>query len=112
VPFGQLLARQVERPDEERVGVRDRLRAEADAEDVADHAADARARAAVGIDRARVVVRLDLEAHVRALVELDDAGVVVEDADAPGRASSSVAALIVLLEQVVDAPRRRSRRCR
>src|SRR6185503_18044990 len=70
--------------DAEDVGRADRLRAEAAAQDVADHAAEAGVRAAVRLDRARVVVGLDLEADVRGLVELDDARVVLEDADAPG----------------------------
>ena len=80
----QVLRVEVGRADEERVRVRDRARAEADAQDIAHDAADARARAAVGIDRAGVVVGLDLERHVVTGVELDDARVVVEHADAPG----------------------------
>jgi hypothetical protein len=72
----------VGRGDEEGVGAGDRLGAEAGPEDVADHAADAGAGAAVGVDGTGVVVRLDLDADVPVAVELDDAGVVDEDADA------------------------------
>ena len=85
--LGHVLGIHVGRADEERVRVGDRLGAHADAQDVADHAADACSGAAVGIDGGGMVVRLDLEGQIPTAVdiglELDDAGVVVEDADAP-----------------------------
>ena len=71
-------------------------------ERVADHAAQARVGAAVGIDRRGVIVGFDLEADVVLVVEADDAGVVGKDAHQP------VAFQVVrrledrLLEQVVD----------
>jgi hypothetical protein len=51
------------------------------------HAADAGGRAAVGLDGGGVVVRLDLEAHAVGRRRSDDAGVVVEDADASAASS-------------------------
>ena len=69
--------------DAEDIGRRDRLGAEARADDVADAAADPRRSAAVGLDRARAVVRLALEAHGVGVVERDDARVVDEHREAP-----------------------------
>ena len=60
--------------------VHDRDRAGAHGEDVADDAADAGRRALVGLDVARVVVRLDLEGDRVAVAHVDDAGVLA-DAD-------------------------------
>ena len=68
--------------DAEDVGVGDGLGGQAGAQDVADHAADAGGRAAVGLDGGGVVVRLDLEADRIRVVEGDDAGVVLEDGEA------------------------------
>ena len=79
------------------------LRGEAGAEDVADDAADAGSRAAVRLDRARVVVRLHLEADVVFLVEADDAGVVLENRDAPLLVELLRGGEDGLLEQVVVA---------
>ena len=70
---GKLLGGQVGRRDAEDVGVADRLGAQAGAQRVADHAAEAGVGAAVGVDRRGVVVRLDLEADVVLVVEPDDA---------------------------------------
>src|ERR1019366_8301636 len=50
---------------------------------IADDAAKTGVGAAVGFNGRRVVVRLDLEADVEVVVELDDAGIVLKDADAP-----------------------------
>ena len=74
------------------------------AERVADHAAEARVRAAVGVDRRGVVVRLDLEADVVLVVEPDDAGVVAEDAHQPVAVQLARRLEDRLLEQVVDRP--------
>src|SRR5688500_16391704 len=69
--------------DAEAAGGGDRLRAGAAAQAVADDAAQSGVRPAVRVNRGRVVVGLDFEADVELVVELDDAGVVLEDADAP-----------------------------
>ena len=66
-------ARRVELAEAERVEHRDRPRA--DREDVAQDAADAGGRALERLDRARVVVRLDLERHRQAVAHVHDAGV-------------------------------------
>ena len=58
----QRVGRRVGRGEAEDVGVADRLRAQAGAHDVANDAADAGVRAAVGLERRGMVVRFDLEA--------------------------------------------------
>ncbi len=68
--------------DAEDVGVGDGLGAQPGAHDVADAAADAGGAAAVGLDGAGVVVGFDFEADGVGFVEDDDAGVVLEDAEA------------------------------
>ena len=73
----------VDRREAEHVGVQNRLGAEPGAEAVADDSADAGRRAAVRLQRRRVIVRLDLEADAVLLIELDHAGVVVEHRQAP-----------------------------
>ena len=101
-PGGNVFGGQVGPSHAEDVGVADRLGALPGAQGVADHAAQARVGAAVGVDRRGVVVGFDLEAHVVVVVEPHDAGVVGKDAHQP------VAAQVVrrledrLLEQVVD----------
>jgi len=75
---------EVGRAEAEDVGVGDWFGAESGSEGVADDAADAGARAAVGFDCGGMVVGFDLEADVHVAVEGDDSGVVDEDADAPG----------------------------
>ena len=105
----QGLRRRVGRGETKDVGVADRLGAQAGAQRIADDAAQAGVGAAVGFDRRRMVVRLDLEADVIAVVEFDDAGVVLEDADAPIVAAEPPANLLGgaedrFLEQIVDAP--------
>ena len=72
--------------------VHDRDRAGAHGEDVADDAADAGGRALVGLDVARVVVRLDLEGDRVAVADVDDAGVLA-DADEQRLAVREVAEL-------------------
>ena len=67
----------------EHVGIADRPGAQPSAQRIADDAAQARVRPPVGIDRGRVVMRLDLEADVVLLIEADDARVVAEDTDQP-----------------------------
>ena len=79
-PFGKLVGRRLRIAEAEDVGVEDRTRALAGAEDVAVHADDTGDRAAVGVERRGAVVRLGLEAEQRFVVEGDHAGVVVEDA--------------------------------
>ena len=105
----QRLRRRVRRREAEHVGVADRLRSQAGAERIADDAAQARVRAAVGLDGRRVIVRLDLEADVITVVEAHDAGVVGEDADAPVVGAEPAADLLRrpedrLLEQIVEMP--------
>ena len=63
----------VELAEAQRVEHRDRPRAER--EDVAQDAADAGGRALEGLDRARVVVGLDLEGDRQAVADVDRAGV-------------------------------------
>ena len=67
------VARVVERPEAQRVEEGDRARAHR--EDVAHDAADAGRRALVGLDRGRVVVRLDLHDDAHAVADVDRAGV-------------------------------------
>src|SRR5262249_18337324 len=86
----------------------DRFCAKSGAERITDDAAQAGVRAAVRLDRRRMIVRLDLEADVVLLIEAYDAGVVLEDADAPVVLAESSADLLGraadgLLEQVLDA---------
>ena len=59
-------------------GVHHRDRAGAHRHDVADDAADAGRGTLVGLDIARVVVRLDLEGHRPTLADVDDAGVLAD----------------------------------
>ena len=76
----------VERAEAQAVEQRDRPRAHR--EDVADDAADSRGRSLVGLDRARVVVRLHLEDDRQAVADVDDARVLArsdEHALAGGR---------------------------
>ena len=80
---GHVLWRQIGRRHAEDVGVADRLGPQAGPERVADHAAQSRVGAAVGIDGRGMVVRLDLETDVVLVVEPDDAGIIAEDAHQP-----------------------------
>jgi hypothetical protein len=100
--LGQARGGQVGRPEAEDVRVGDGPAAQARAERVAQHAAQARARAAVGLDGRGVVVRLDLAGEVEGLVEGDDAGVVDEDRLAEGAVELARRARDGRLEQVVD----------
>ena len=61
---GKLVQRQVGPSHAEDVGVANRLCAEPGAQCVADHAAQPRVGAAVGVDRRGVIMRFDLEANV------------------------------------------------
>jgi hypothetical protein len=63
--------------------VHDQDRPGAHREDVAHDAADAGGRALVGLDVARVVVRLDLEGDRQALADVDDAGVLAHADEHP-----------------------------
>ena len=67
------LMRLVERAEAKRIEQRDRSRAHR--EDVAQDAADARRRALVRLDRARMVVRLDLEDARKPVADVDSARV-------------------------------------
>ena len=105
----QRFRRRVGRGEAEDVGVADRLGAQAGAERIADDAAEAGVGAAVGLDGRGMVVRFDLEADVKLVVETHDAGVVLEDADAPVVGAEPAADLLRgaedrFLEQIVDAP--------
>ena len=60
----QRLRRRVRRSEAKDVGVADRLGAEAGAQRIADHAAQAGVGAAVGFDGRRMIVRFHLEADV------------------------------------------------
>jgi hypothetical protein len=79
--------------------VGEELRPAPGAERVAVDADDPRDGAAVRIERRRRVVRLDLVDEVVPLVEGDDPGVVVEDADEPG-------APLAIADRAVDRLRR------
>src|SRR5919201_3097975 len=71
--------------------VQDRDGAGAHGEDVAEDSADARRRALIGLDGARVVVRLDLEHRRPTLADVDGAGVLartLQDSVAVGRQAS------------------------
>ena len=72
----------LKRRNTEYICCRDWSRRKPRAHDVADATADARGGAAVGFDRAGVVVGFDLDADPVDLIEGDDARVVLEDADA------------------------------
>ena len=101
---GKLVGREVGRRHAEDVGVADGLGPQAGPQGIADHAADARVRAAVRVDRGGVVVRLHLEADIEFVVEADHAGVVGEDADQPVEIQGLGGGEDGLLEQVVDRP--------
>ena len=92
----------VEFAEAEHVGVENRLGAQAGADDVADDAAEAGVGAAVGLDRGRAVVGLDLDAHALGVVVLDDAAVVLEHRQAPRRGDVIGRLGDGLFEQVVD----------
>ncbi len=70
---GQLLHRVIERAEVQRIREGDRLGAHR--EDVAQDPADARVRAAVGLDRGRMIVALDTQGVRVVFVEFDHAGV-------------------------------------
>ena len=72
-------ARRVERAEAQRVEHGDRPRA--NREDVAQDAADAGGRPLEGLDRARVVVRLDLEGDREPVAHVDRAGVLTRSHD-------------------------------
>ena len=99
----------VERAEQQRVEQRDRARAHRD--DVAHDAADAGRRALVGLDRARVRVRLDLEHGGDAVADVDGAGV-LPGADEHGRALGRQRAQVDLrgLVRAVLRPHRRVHR--
>ena len=99
-PRRQVGGRRVRGCDAENVEVGDRLCAEAGAEDVADHPAEAGGGTAVRLDCRGVVVGLDLDADVVIAVEADDAGVVAEHAHAP----------VAPAERLTDFPRRSKHR--
>ena len=82
-PRRQRVVRCIGRREAEDIAVADRFRTQSRAERIADHAAEPRVGPAVRFDGRRMVVRFDLEADVLLVVKLDDAGVVLEDADAP-----------------------------
>ena len=71
------------RAEGERIEAGDRPRAHG--EDVAQDAADARRRALIGLDVARVVVALHLEDHGLTVADIDHAGILAGALDHPGR---------------------------
>ena len=79
----QFVVADIRRRETEDVGVANRSRPEPRAERIADDAAHSRIRPAVGFESRRMIVRLDLDANVVGLIKFHDAGVVLEDADAP-----------------------------
>ena len=80
---------QMPRPGVLRRAERERIEAgngpRAHREHVAQNAADARGRALIGLDVARVVVALHLEDHRLAVADVDDAGVLARALDHPRR---------------------------
>ena len=95
-PRRQRIERRVGRSETEDVRVENRPGPETRAEWIADHAAEARVGTAIRFDGRRMVVRFDLEADMLLVVELHDARIVLEDADAP----------IVLAEPLANLDRR------
>ncbi len=81
-----VLLSQVWRSEAEDVGVGDGLGG--DGEHVANDAPDARVCAAVGLERGRMIVGLDLEGEIVATVEGDDSSVVNEGGTDPGARQS------------------------
>src|SRR5690606_14060328 len=67
----------------EDVGIANRLGAQARAERIANHAADAGICPAIGLESGRMVMGFHLEADVVRFVETHDAGVISEYAHAP-----------------------------
>ncbi len=95
------LVRQVRRAEAQHVGVGDGPGA--DAQHVADHAADAGVGAAERLDGRRAVVRFDLERQVVLFVEGDDARVVHEGRPHPGPVHALGGGADVRLEQAVHS---------
>ena len=89
VPAGHGVVGPIGRRDAEDIRIRNRFRAEAAAQHVADHAAHARRRPAIGLDGRRVVVGFDFDRNAVLVVEGDDAGVVFEDRKALGAAAGA-----------------------
>ncbi len=105
-----VLGRRLGRGKAKHVGVANRPRAKSGAERIANHAAHARVGPAVGFQRRRMVVGLDLEHQVVLVVEADHAGVVGEYAHAPVIGAQRAANFAGgredrLLEHVVEPPR-------
>ena len=79
----QRLGQRVGRREAKYIGVADRLGAQAGAQGIADDAAQPGVGAAVGLNGRRMIVRFDFEANVILIVEFDNSGIVLENADAP-----------------------------
>ena len=90
-------------PKAEDIGVGDRASTQPRTEDVPDHATYPRACAAVGLDGAGVVVRLDFHAHAHVAIECDHPRVVREHGPAPVWIEFLCGCEHGLLEQVVVA---------
>jgi hypothetical protein len=82
---GQLIGRCIGRRKAEYVGVANRLGPKAGSQRIANDSAQARVRAAIRFQGRGMIVRLDLEANVKVVVELDDAGIILENGDTPIR---------------------------
>ncbi len=108
-PGRQGFRRRVRRREAKHVRVADRLGPQAGPQRIAYDAAQPGVGTAVRLEGRRMIVRLDLEAHVVAVIEADDAGVILEDADAPVVGAEPAADFLGrpedgFLEQVVDPP--------
>ncbi len=106
---GQGLWQGIGRSEAEDIRIADGFGAQAGSQRIADDAAQARVGAAIGLDGRRMVVRLHLEADVETLVKADDAGIILEDADAPVVLGEPAANLLRgpedgFLKEIVDAP--------
>ena len=94
----------VGRAEAEDIGVQDGSGREPRAQYVTDDAADAGGAAAVGLNRRRVVVCLNLKAEGPAAVKINGPGVVLKDGKAPRPVEFLSGLHDGALEQVVDNP--------
>ena len=75
--------RRVGRGEAKHIGIANRLRAQAGAERIANHAAQSGIGAAVRLEGRGMVVRLDLEHDMLIVEKADDAGIIAKHAHAP-----------------------------
>ena len=74
--FRQCVVRRIWQPEAEDIGVQNRLRAEPSAKRIANHTADAGARAAIRLNRGGMVMRLYFKHEVIGIIKFDDARIV------------------------------------